>query len=44
MALLIESDADEVMIGVVCWIAIGGSFVAIGKILWWISAHVSIKW
>ena len=43
IALLIESDANEVMIGVVCWIAIGGSFVAIGKILWWISVHVSIK-
>ena len=43
MALLIESDADEVMIGVVCWIAIGGSFVAIAKMVWWIGVHVSIN-
>jgi hypothetical protein len=43
IALLIESDAGEVMIGVVCWIAIGGSVVAIAKIAWWIGAHVSIN-
>jgi hypothetical protein len=43
IALLIESDANEVMMGVVCWIAISGSVVAIGKILSWISVHVSIN-
>ena len=43
IAPLIESDAGEFMIGVVCWIAISGSSVAIAKILSWISVHVKIS-
>ena len=43
IALLIESDAGEFMTNVVLWIGVGGSFVAIGKILSWISVHVSIN-
>ena len=43
MALLIESDAGEFMTNVVLWIAIGGSFVAIAKIVWWIEVHVVIN-
>ena len=43
IALLIESDAGEFMTNVVLWIAIGGGFVAIAKIVWWIGVHVSIN-